>query len=212
MKLPYFAECHHPIIQPLLRYRDQDLLELFQQHRDQGQYFVALFCRYGQLVYTLLKNYARSPIQTHYLFAKTWQFIFQELCNAEIGPEGIKGFEALSLQTWILNRTAVLMHRDPLPAIETIRYSLEAISPPLWCYLHEALDQLPVASRFSVVMTQTFGWDETNLASYLQSEGEAMSPAEVGVKLQEGYQLLEATLPEDIQKIYLDRPQLLPSS
>jgi hypothetical protein len=57
--------------------------------------------------------------------------------------------------------------------------------------------------RLMVVMAQTFHWSETRIAAYLQAEGEEISPAQVRVQLQEGYQLLEAALPEDIRAIYL---------
>jgi hypothetical protein len=54
-----------------------------------------------------------------------------------------------------------------------------------------------------ILMAQTFHWSETRISAYLQAEGEAISPAEVKVRLQEGYQLLEEALPEDICEIYL---------
>jgi hypothetical protein len=54
-----------------------------------------------------------------------------------------------------------------------------------------------------VVMAQSFHWSETRIAAYLQAEGEAISPAQVRIQLQQGYQLLEAGLPEDIRVIYL---------
>jgi hypothetical protein len=52
-------------------------------------------------------------------------------------------------------------------------------------------------------MAQTFHWSETRIAAYLQAEGEVISPAQVRTQLQNGYQILEATLPEDIRLIYL---------
>jgi hypothetical protein len=54
-----------------------------------------------------------------------------------------------------------------------------------------------------VVMAQTFHWSETRIAAYLQAEGEEISPAQVRILLQQGYQLLQAALPEDIRQIYL---------
>lgn len=56
-----------------------------------------------------------------------------------------------------------------------------------------------------VLMAQSFHWSETRIAAYLQAEGEVFSPAEIRVQLLKGYQLLEATLPEDIRAIYLNQ-------
>lgn len=55
-----------------------------------------------------------------------------------------------------------------------------------------------------VTLAQTFHWSDTRISAYLQAEGEQIPPAEVKVRLREGYQLLEANLPEDIRAIYLD--------
>ncbi len=203
MKLPTFAESNHPLIQPLLSSSDFDLVRLFQQHREQGQYFIAIFCRYGHLVYALLQNFARSALQTDYLFAKTWRRIFQELATLEIQPEGIGTETPLSFQTWILNLTAIAMHQEEVPALETIRYSLTDAPPPLWCYLEAALEQLPPTLRLILVMAQTFHWSETRIARYLQAEGEELSSIEVRQQLQEAYRLLETALPTDIKTIYL---------
>jgi hypothetical protein len=61
-----------------------------------------------------------------------------------------------------------------------------------------------------VVMAQTFHWSETRIAAYLQAEGEEVSPAQVRTHLQNGYQLLEAALPEDICEIYLGKEATYP--
>jgi len=87
--------------------------------------------------------------------------------------------------------------------VESIHYDLQTAPPPLWCYLEQALEQLQPGIRLMVVMAQTFQWSETRIAAYLQAEGEVISPAQVRIQLQQGYQLLEAALPEDIREIYL---------
>jgi metal-sulfur cluster biosynthetic enzyme len=76
-------------------------------------------------------------------------------------------------------------------------------SPPLWCYVERALEQLPPVSRVMVLMAQTFNWSETRISAYLQAEGEVMTPADVRTQLQDAYRLLEAALPEDVRGIYL---------
>ncbi len=199
--LPTFPEANHPLIKSLAHYSDQELLTLFQRHSDAGQYFTAIFCRYSSMVYTLIRHSARSPVQADYLFATTWRHIFYELNGLDL--RSATGEMILTLQAWLLNITAICINQADLPAVETIHYSLKEAPPPLWCYIEQALDQIPPVLRLMVLMAQTFGWSETRISAYLQAEGEGMSAAEVRVRLQEGYQLLEENLPEDIRTIYL---------
>lgn len=201
--IPNFAECHHPIIKSLTHYSDTELLTLFQRHPDAGQYFTAIFCRYSPMVYTLIGHSARSPVQADYLFATTWRHIFYELGGLDLRGEGQSG-NPVTLQSWLINVTAVCINRAELPPVEEIHYRLQAAPPPLWCYLERALDSLPAVLRLIVLMAQTFHWSETRIAAYLQAEGEAIPPAQVKARLQEGYRLLEAALPEDIRAIYLN--------
>jgi len=200
--LPTFPECNHPAVRLLAHRSDRDLLHLFQNCREKGQYFIAIFCRYHHLVYALLRHVTRSPVQVDYLFAKTWQRIYQELTDLK-REETTASAKERCLQRWILNKTAMSINQAELPPIETINYTLSAAPPPLWCYLEQALEQLPATSRLLITLAQTFYWNETRIAAYLESEGESLSPAEVQLQLQEGYQLLETSLPEDIQEIYL---------
>jgi DNA-directed RNA polymerase specialized sigma24 family protein len=201
VQIPQFPECSHPLIKSLFHYSDQELVTLYQRHPDQGQYFIAIFCRYSPMVYTLIRHSARSPVQADYLFATTWRHIFYELGGLDL-RQGVE--EGLTLQSWLLNITAVCINRAELPAVESIHYSLESASPPFWCYIERALDQLPPVFRLMVLMAQTFHWSETRISAYLQAEGEIMAPAEVRTRLHEAYQLLQAALPEDVQAIYLN--------
>jgi hypothetical protein len=207
VQIPQFPESNHPIVKALFHYSDQDLLTLFQRHPDSGQYFTAMFCRYSPMIYTLIRHSARSPVQADYLFANTWRHIFHELGGLDLRQSVAEG---MNLQSWLINVTAICINRADLPPVESIHYSLQASPPPLWCYLERALDQLPPALRLMILMAQTFRWSETRIAAYLQAEGEVISPAEVRSQLQEGYQLLEAALPEDIRTIYLDHAQMPP--
>jgi hypothetical protein len=199
--IPSFPECNHSLVKSLGHYSDQELLTLFQRHADAGQYFAAIFCRYSPMVYTLIRHSARSPVQADYLFAMTWRHIFYELNELDIRQMGEES--GFTLQSWLLNMTAICMNQVDLPPVESIHYNLEAAPPPLWCYMERALDQMPPILRLMVLMAQTFGWSETRIAAYLQAEGDVMSPAEVRVRLQEGYRLLEEKLPEDVRAIYL---------
>lgn len=208
-QMPTFPEAHHPLVTALNHYNDQDLLTLFQRHPHVGKYFVALFCRYNPLVYSLIRHSVRSPVQADYLFAVTWRHIYYELGGLDLHEYATEQ-EAASLQSWLINITAACINRVELPAVEDIQYSLRKASPPLWCFLEQALDRLEPLQRLIILMAQTFHWSETRISAYLQAEGEMVPPQEVKRQLQQAYQELEAVLPEDIQEIYL--VQLSPAS
>lgn len=92
-----------------------------------------------------------------------------------------------------------------VPEVESIHYSLAQASPPLWCYVEQALDRLPPLERLILVMAMTFRWSEARIVAYLRAEGEHISTAEVRQKLGQAYQRLEESLPEDIRVIYLNK-------
>lgn len=201
MHIPHFPESSHPIVKSLFHYSDQELLTLFQRHPEQGRYFTTIFCRYSPIVYTLIQHLARSPVQADYLFALTWRHIYFELGGLDLRE--VSGTGLLTFQNWLINITAVCINEAELPPVESIHYNLKATSPPLWCYLEQALERFPPVLRLMVLMAQTFNWSDTRIAAYLQAEGEMLSPSDVHSRLQEGYQLLEAALPDDIRAIYL---------
>ena len=201
--IPTFPECSHPIVKSLSHYSDQELLTLFQRHPDEGQYFAAIFCRYSPMIYTLIRHSARSPVQADYLFANTWRHVFHELGGLDLRATDADGQPLMTLQSWLLNITAVCINQADLPPVEAIQYDLKTASPPLWCFLEQALDRLPPMLRLIVLMAQTFNWSETRISAYLRAEGEILSPLEVRDRLEEGYQMLEDNLPEDVRAIYL---------
>jgi hypothetical protein len=201
MQIPHFPEANHPLVKSLFHHSDHELLTLFQQNPDAGKYFTVIFCRYSPIVYTLIRHSARSPVQADYLFALTWRHIYYELGGLNL-TDSESGKEALTMQNWLINMTAFCINEIKVPPTEAIHYSLQATSPPLWCYVQQALDQLPPVLRLIVLMAQTFHWSETRIAAYLQAEGEAIAPSEVANFLQEGYRMLEDKLPTDIRAIY----------
>ena len=208
MQIPHFPEANHPLVKSLFHHSDQELLDLFQRHPEAGKYFTAMFCRYSPIVYTLIRHSARSPVQADYLFALTWRHIYYELGGLDLTSTQ-QGKDTLTLQNWLINMTAFCINDLKLPPTEAIHYSLQATSPPLWCYIEQALEQMPPVLRLMVLMAQTFHWSETRIAAYLQAEGEAIAPVEVANFLQEGYLMLEDKLPADVRAIYLgeDLPQ-----
>lgn len=212
MRSPSFPESNHPLVQSLFHHSDRELLTLFQRHPEQGKYFTAIFCRYHPIVYTLIAHSARSPVQADYLFAMTWRHMFFEMRALELRTENAG--EPSSFQSWVINMTALCINQAILPPVESINYSLKAAPPPLWCYLEQALDMLPPTIRLMTIMAQTFHWSETRIAAYLQAEGEKLSPAQTQELLQQGYQMLEVRLPQDIRQIYFqeEEPQELQES
>ncbi|MBW4512581.1 MAG: sigma-70 family RNA polymerase sigma factor [Scytonematopsis contorta HA4267-MV1] len=200
MQIPNFPESNHPLVRSLFNQSDQELVTLFQRHPDSGKYFTAIFCRYSPIVYTLIRHSARSPVQADYLFALTWRQIYHVLVGLNLETQSN---ELANLQNWLINQTAFSINQIELPPVESIHYSLKTTSPPLWCYVEQALEQLPPTLRLMVLMSQTFHWSETRIAAYLQAEGEAIAPGEVAIFLQEGYRMLEEKLPTDIRAIYL---------
>ena len=200
MSIPTFPEANHPLIQSASRSTDQELLTLFQRYPDVGQYFVALFCRYSALLYRVVEHASKSPVQSDYLFALVWRHIFNELSGLD--TEAMSQGDG-SFQSWLLASAATCINTVKLPPVEEIHYEMRSASPPFWCYLDRALDELPPTLRLIIVMAQTFAWSETRISAYLQAEGEIMPPAEVKRQLNLGYQLLETRLPEDIRSMYL---------
>ncbi|MBW4482953.1 MAG: sigma-70 family RNA polymerase sigma factor [Tildeniella torsiva UHER 1998/13D] len=213
--IPSFPECDHRLVQSLHHLSDRELVQLFQRHGDAGRYFTAIFCRYSPMVYSLIRHSARSPVQAEYLFALTWRHILHELGGVEC-PEAVagEGPGAFTLQNWLINITALCINQAVVPEVETIHYSLDQATPPLWCYVEQALDRLPPVERLVAVMALTFRWSENRIAAYLQAEGESLTAAEVRHKLRLAFQHLESALPDDIRQIYLGggalRPDPLP--
>lgn len=202
MHIPHFPEAKHPLVQSLFHHSDHELVLFFQAHLDSGKYFTALFCRYSPIIYTVIQHSVRSPVQADYLFALTWKHIYYELGGVNLESQ-IDG-QRINLQNWLINMTAYCINAMEVPPTEQINYSLKSTSPPLWCYVERALDQLPAMLRLIVLMAQTFHWSETRIAAYLQAEGEAIAPNEIAIFLQEGYRMLEDKLPSDLRSIYLE--------
>jgi len=212
VQIPSFPECNHVIVQQLGHLSDRELLNRFKAEPEAGKYFTTIFCRYSPVVFSLISHSARSPVQAEYLFALTWRHILNELGGLDL-PAGSQGGEgednqgrSLSLQSWLINVTALCINQAVLPAVEDIHYSLAQASPPLWCYVERALDRLEPLERLVLVMAQTFRWSETRISAYLQAEGERIPPAEVAVRLRQAAQNLEAALPDDIRALYLGNP------
>ena len=197
--IPNFPECDHAIVKSLFEYSDYDLVQQLKLHPEDGKYFTAVFCRYSPVVYTLIRHSAKSTVQSEYLFALTWRHILYELSGLELPSEPPENF---SLQAWLVNLTAACINQAALPDVEEIHYNLQEASPPLWCYVTQALERLQPLHRLVIVMAQTFRWSNTRIAAYLQAEGQRISPKSVETLLVDAQQALDKALPRDIQAIY----------
>ena len=210
MQIPHFPESNHPLIKSLYNHSDRELLTLFQRHPEQGKYFTAIFCRYSPIVYTLIGHSGRTPVQADYLFAMTWRHIYHALAELDLRGSNVPGMENFNLQNWLINITALCINQAELPPVESIHYSLQTASPPLWCYTSQALEFIPALERFVLLMSESFRWSETRIAAYLQAEGETLSPAEVKSIVESGLKQLQDTLPSDIRAIYFGEEETAP--
>ena len=199
VQLPPLPEIHHPKIQALFQKSDRELITLFQRHPEEGQYFAAIFCRYGQVLYTLIGTATRSPVQSDYLFVKTWEYIYHEMRVLDLRANT----PSLSLQSWLINVAAMMINRAEVPPVEEIQYSLKDTPPVFWCYLNQALNQIAGNLRLILLLSQTFQWSPTRIAAYLHAEGENISANDVKNLLTKAYRALEEAIPEDIRDIYL---------
>jgi hypothetical protein len=199
LSIPNFPESHHEILRSLADYSDRELVHRHQLHPDQGKFFAALFYRYSAVVYSLVQHAVEFQPQADYLFAMSWRQIFKELEQVQLAPDPA----ATNWQNWLIDITGSMIDRVNVPPPAQIRYILDVAPPPLWCYLDRGLDRLSPRSRLIVVMTQNFKWNEQRISAYLQGEGEIVPVAKIPNYLAEGYQQLEAELPQDIRDIYL---------
>lgn len=198
MTVPTFPETNNPLITALAKYNDITLITLFQRYPEQGKYFTALFCRYSLIIYVLISHRVTSPVQTDYLFAFTWRHIFYEMGGLVLSEKHKDSF-----QNWLINMSVICLNEIQLPPVEQINYSLKSTPPPLWCYLEQGLNRLPPLLRLILVMCENFHWSHSRIASYLQAEGETLTPSEIPVLLAKAHGILEKVLPEDIKIIYL---------
>lgn len=186
-------------MQALLPKTDAELVYLYQRHPEMGQYFAAIFCRYGHVVYSLMANASPSPVQTDFLFVKIWERVFNELRSLDYRSMESK----FPLQAWLLNLSALSITQILLPPPEQIQYVLAEVSPVFWCYLNQALNLLPGNLRLIMILTATFHWKPNRIAAYLQTEGEMVDAEQVSVLVEQAHDKIIATMPSDIREIYL---------
>lgn len=199
VQIPSFPEANHPLIQALNHYSDLDLLTLFQRYPEQGKYFTGIFCRYSPIIYSLVGNSARSPVQADYIFALTWRHIFHEMRGLNLRDDHVN---ADSLQNWLINTTAMCLNGTEIPPVESINYDIKQATPPLWCYLEQSLELIPPLVRLVLVMADNYHWSPTRISAYLQAEGEDLTSEDVEYWVEQGRQFVLNELPKDICELY----------
>lgn len=215
--VPKITEIGHPLIVPLLEKSDRELLSLFQAHPNLGRYFVAIFCRYQQIIYVLTHDAARSRAQADYLFAQTWERIYREL-NQKLRSQKIETINTSqnSLQNFLIDITGAVINSTDTEVIKDTAQDInnsdsDRMTPPLFlCYLNLALEELPPDLRLVLVLSHTFNWSSGRIAAYLQSEGDSVRDAlsryhvkDINELILEANLALVRLIPQDIQEIYL---------
>ncbi|MEO0947007.1 MAG: sigma-70 family RNA polymerase sigma factor [Cyanobacteria bacterium J06641_5] len=199
---PLFPERQHPIVSALEGYDDLELLVAFQQYPSCGRYFVALFCRYGALLHTLVARSATTIVQVDYLFAMSWRHIFYELRGLD--PHQLEATGTRSLRSWLVEMVGVCARCVTLPPPGAIRYDLSTAPPPLWCHLEGALDDLLPLERVVLLLTQSTGWTLEQVADRIAADtSESPSLTTLETSLHSARQRLERSLPSDLREIYL---------
>lgn len=197
------TEINHPIIEPLLKKTDRELLAEFQADRHKEKFLIAIFCLYGQIIYRLTNDAGRSPHVANYLFTKTWERIEQELRSVPINTVN-------SLQNLLIDITGVVINSFEAEELETGVFTDKSenksdpqnpVSPIFLCYLHQTLDRLPYDLRLVLVLAHTWQWSSSRIAAYLQSEGESIDNIDRLISKSE-FEIVRL-LPLDIQEIYL---------
>jgi hypothetical protein len=200
MRIPEFPEANHTLLIPLKTQSDLELLRQFQECPEQGKFFAALFYRYHPVVYSLIIQRMVTPEINNYLMAIAWRQFFYEMRGLVLEEDDNLLLD--SLQDWFIYHTGVLLQEVNIPQI--ITYDLEKTPVPLWCYVEQGLENLSPLSRFILVMSEKFNWNQTRIIAYLQAEGHLFSNTEITDYLESAYQQLEAGLPSDICSIYLE--------
>lgn len=115
VQIPTFAEAHHESILALGQYTDAELIQNHIQEPEKARYFIAFFCRYSSIVYSIIQHVAGDQIQIDYVFALAWQRVFdrlQELDDRQI-PK-------IVWQQWVVNVAGELVGPQELPASDQL--------------------------------------------------------------------------------------------
>jgi hypothetical protein len=196
VQIPTFAESQHKSILALGQYTDAELIQNHIQEPEKAQYFVAFFCRYSSIVYSIIQHVAGDQIQIDYVFALAWQRVFdrlQELDDRQISK--------IVWQQWVVNVAGEMVGMQKLPASNEISYRLAEVSPALRCYTNRSLELIQPLLRLVFIMGNQ-QWSVKQISAALQAEGEDLAEMDVPLYLAEAQKSFEKTLPLDLAEIY----------
>ncbi len=197
MTIPSFAEAHHELVRDVQHYSDAALVRSHRQEALQAKFFVALFCRYSSITYSIIQHVAGEQIQVDYLFALAWQRIFDRLEQLED-----REIDKIQWQNWIVSTAGELMSTDQLPASDRITYRLQEVSPPLRCFVERSLKLMQPLLRLVLIMSERWQWSTGKISSQLAAEGEDVSDIDVPLYISESQKAFNKTLPIDLLDIY----------
>jgi hypothetical protein len=196
VQIPTFAEAHHESILALGQYTDAELIQNHIQEPEKAQYFIAFFCRYSSIVYSIIQHVAGDQVQIDYVFSLAWQRVFDRL--QEIDDRQIP---KIIWQQWVVNVAGELVGPQKIPASDEISYRLSEVSPPLRCYTHRSLELIQPLLRLVFIMGNQ-QWSAKQISAALQAEGEDLAEMDVPLYLAEAQKSFEKTLPIDLLEIY----------
>jgi hypothetical protein len=202
--IPSFAEAHHELVQSVQHYSDAELVRSHRQESLQAKFFVALFCRYSSITYSIIQHVAGEQIQVDYLFALAWQRIFDRLDQLED-----KEIDKIQWQNWIVSTAGELVSTEKLPAIDRITYRLPEVSPPLRCFVERSLGLMQPLLRLVLMMSERWHWSTAKIHSQLNAEGEDISQMDVPLYISESQKAFTKTLPIDLLDIYRSTSSIL---
>jgi hypothetical protein len=197
VQIPTFAEAHHESIVALGHYSDAELIQSHMQEPEKAQFFVAFFCRYSSIVYSIIQHVAGDQIQTEYVFALAWQRVFDRLQELDD-----RQLDKIVWQQWVVNVAGEMVGSNNLPPTNEISYRLAEVSPPLRCYTTRSLELIQPLLRLIFIMGNQWHWSAKQISTALQAEGEDLAEMDVPLYLAEAQKSFEKTLPIDLLEIY----------
>ncbi len=197
VQIPHFIEADHQLIRALQSASDAELIQGCCQEMDQAKFFVAFFCRYSSVTYSIFQHVASSPVQAEYTFAKAWQHMFERI--QQLDEHHINN---IVWQNWVVDVAGNFLDNFQPPPIETIHYRLATGSPPLLCYVQRSLNLMQPLLRLLFMMNNHWHWPAERIIGHLRAEGEQVEDIDLLLYLSESRKDFEKTLPIDLHEIY----------
>jgi hypothetical protein len=196
--IPTFAEAHHDLVREIQHYSDAELvLHHRQAATQQAKFFVALFCRYSSITYSIIQHVAGDHLQIDYLFALAWQRVFDQLAELEEWE-----IDKIQWQNWIVSTAGELVGTEALPPSDRITYRLQAVSPPLRCFVERSLELMPPLLRLVLIAAEQWHWSAAKISNQLAEIGEEVSEMDVPLYISESQSTFTKNLPDDLLEIY----------